>query len=230
MRALRILIVVAVVLGGLFVAADRIAVNIAESEAADRIRVPEGTADSTDVSIEGFPFLTQVLDKKFDEVEIRLAGIETRAAGRPVRIDEMAADLFDVQVGEGYSSATAARAEGTARITYQDLTRAADEGVTVGYGDNGKVKVTGSVTLPLFGKVTRSVVSSVSIVDGGTIRVRADKVPGEGIPGLEDEVRKKTDFDRKLGGLPAGLRLEKVEAQPDGVVITVVGEDVRLSG
>jgi hypothetical protein len=230
MRALRILLVIAVVLGGLFVVADRIAVGMAESQAADRIKVQEGTADSTDVSIKGFPYLTQALSKEFDEVEIRLTGIETRAAGRPVRINEMTADLFDVRVGDGYSTATAARAEGTARITYEDLTNAADDGVTVGYGQNGKVKVTGSVTLPLFGKITRSVVSSVSIVGGDTIRVRADKVPGEGIPGLEGEIRKKTDFDRKLGGLPAGLTLDKVQATPEGVVLTVTGKDVSLAG
>ncbi|ATW52666.1 LmeA family phospholipid-binding protein [Streptomyces peucetius] len=230
MRALRMLLVIAVVLGGLFVVADRVAVNMAESEAADRIKVQEGTADSTDVSIKGFPFLTQAMSKQFDEVEIKLTGIETRAAGRPVRIDEMTADLFDVRVGEGYANAEAARAEGTARITYEDLTRAADDGVTVAYGQNGKVKVTGSVTLPLFGKITRSVVSTVSIVDGDTIRVRADRVPGEGIPGLEGEIRKKTDFDRKLGGLPAGLTLQKVEATPEGVVITVTGKDVELAG
>lgn len=230
MRALRMLLVIAVVLGGLFVVADRVAVNMAESEAADRIKVQEGTADSTDVSIKGFPFLTQAMSKQFDEVEIKLTGIETRAAGRPVRIEEMTADLFDVRVGEGYANAEAARAEGTARIIYEDLTRAADDGVTVAYGQNGKVKVTGSVTLPLFGKITRSVVSTVSIVDGDTIRVRADRVPGEGIPGLEGEIRKKTDFDRKLGGLPAGLTLQKVEATPDGVVITVTGKDVELAG
>ncbi|MEW2633815.1 DUF2993 domain-containing protein [Streptomyces sp. NPDC048389] len=230
MRALRILLVIAVVLGGLFVVADRIAVNMAESEASDRIKVQEGSADSTDVSIKGFPFLTQALSKEFDEVEIKLTGIETRAAGRPVRIDEMTADLFDVRVGEGYSTATAERAEGTARITYADLTKAADDDVTVAYGENGKVKVTGSVTLPLLGKITRSVVSTVSIVGGDTIRVRAVKVPGEGIPGLEGEIRKKTDFDRKLGGLPAGLMLEKVEATPEGVAITVTGKDVSLAG
>ncbi|MFJ8075664.1 DUF2993 domain-containing protein [Streptomyces sp. NPDC096176] len=230
MRALRILTVIVVVLGALFVAVDRIAVNMAESEAAERIKVQEGTADSTDVSIKGFPFLTQAMDKTFDEVTISLTGIETRAAGRPVRIEEMTADLFDVRVSDGYSSATAARAEGTARISYADLTEAADDGVSVAYGQNGKVKVTGSVTLPVFGKITRSVVSTVSIVDGDTIRVRADKVPGEGIPGLEGEVRQKTDFDRKLGGLPEGLELTKVEAGPDGVVITVTGKDVRLAG
>lgn len=229
MRALRILLIISVILGGIFVAADRIAVNMAESEAADRITFQQGTAGSTEVSIKGFPFLTQVAGKELEEVGITLTGIEANAAGRRVRISEMSADLFQVRLGEGYSSATAARAEGTARISYADLTEASEDGVTVAYGQNGKVRVTGSVEI-LGRTITRSVVSTVSLVDGDTIRVRADKVPGEGIPGLEGAIRKKTDFDRRIGGLPAGLKLEKVEAKPDGVVITVTGKDIELAG
>ncbi|MFF3322256.1 DUF2993 domain-containing protein [Streptomyces sp. NPDC002889] len=229
MRALRILLIVAVVLGGIFVVVDRVAVNMAESKASERIRVQQGAAGSTDVSIKGFPFLTQVAGKELDEVEIKLSGIEASASGRRVRITEMSADLFQVRLGEGYSSATAARAEGVARISYADLTAASDDGVTVAYGGNGKLKVTGSVEF-LGRKVTRSVVSTVSLVDGDTIRVRADEVPGEGIPGLEDLVRRRTDFDRQIGGLPTGLELEKVEAKADGVVFTVTGKDVELTG
>jgi hypothetical protein len=229
MRALRILLIIAVILGGIFIAADRIAVNMAESEAADRITLQQGTAGSTEVSIKGFPFLTQAAGKELDEVGITLTGIETNAAGRRVRISEMSADLFQVRLGEGYSSATAARAEGTARISYEDLTKASDDGVTVAYGENGKLKVTGSVEI-LGRTVTRSVLSTVSLVGGDTVRVRADKVPGEGIPGLEGLIRKKTDFDRQLGGLPAGLDLEKVEAKPDGLVFTVAGKDIELAG
>ncbi|MCX4824069.1 DUF2993 domain-containing protein [Streptomyces sp. NBC_01142] len=229
MRALRILLIIAVILGGIFVAVDRIAVNMAESKAADRIKFQQGTAGSTEVSIKGFPFLTQVAGKELDEVGIELTGIETSAAGRMVRISEMSADLFQVRLGEGYSSATAARAEGTARISYEDLTKASDDGVTVAYGQNGKLKVTG--TAEILGRtVTRSVFSTVSLVDGDTIRVRADKVPGEDIPGLENLIRKKTDFDRQIGGLPTGLKLEKVEAKSDGVVFTVTGKDVALAG
>jgi hypothetical protein len=196
MRALRILLIIAVILGGFFVAADRIAVNMAESEAADRITFPQGTVGSTEVSIKGFPFLTQVAGKELDEVGITLTGIEANAAGHRVRVGEMSADLFQVRLeGGGYFSATAARAEGTARISYADLTKAAGDGITIPYGDNGKVKV-----------------------------------PGEGVPGLEDLIREKTDFDRRIGELSAGLKLEKVEAKPDGVVITVSGKDIALAG
>lgn len=62
MRALRILLIVVVVLGGLFVLADRLAVHFAEGEAADKLRTSENLASTPDVSIKGFPFLTQVVE------------------------------------------------------------------------------------------------------------------------------------------------------------------------
>ncbi|MER5888349.1 DUF2993 domain-containing protein [Streptomyces sp. NPDC001941] len=229
MRALRTLLILAVVLGGIFVLVDRLAVNYAESEAADRIRLSQGTVGSKEVSIGGFPFLTQVLGKELDEVDVKLTDLQATAGNRPVRITEMNAALRDVKIGGNFSSAVAATATGTARISYADLSRAAEENITVAYGGSNKVKVTGSVTV-LGRSLTRSVVSSVSLVDGSTIRVHADEVPGEGIPGLEDLVRKRTDFDRRIGGLPSGLKLTKVEPKPDGVEITVTGSNVVLAG
>ncbi|MEV3990692.1 DUF2993 domain-containing protein [Streptomyces sp. NPDC049837] len=231
MRALRILLITAVILGGLFTIGDRLAVNYAESEAAERIAANQGlAAGSADVSIKGFPFLTQVMGKELDQVDVTLTGVEASAGGRKVRVTEMDAALKNVRLKNNFSTAVAASASGTARISYADLAKASGEDVTLGYGGNGKVKVTGSVELPVLGSVTRSVLSSVSVVGGETIRVRADKVPGEGIPGLEDRVRERTDFDRQVGGLPAGLKLTKVEATPEGLTVTVTGTDVVLAG
>ncbi|MET9802989.1 DUF2993 domain-containing protein [Streptomyces sp. NPDC006368] len=230
MRALRILLITAVILGGLFVIADRLAVNYAESEVADRIRAKQGaTAGPADVSIQGFPFLTQALAKELDEVDVTLRGVEASTGGRTVRISEMTAALHDVRLGDGFSTATAATATGSARLSYADLGSASGEDVTVGFGGNGKVKVTGSVEV-LGRSITRSVLSTVSVVDGDTIRVRADEVPGEGIPGVEELVRERTDFDRKIEGLPVGLKLQKVEATAEGVVITLTGSNVSLAG
>ncbi|MEE1791344.1 DUF2993 domain-containing protein [Streptomyces sp. BE308] len=229
MRALRILLIVLVVLGGAFVAVDRAAVYFAESEAEGRVRITGGSAGSTDVSIKGFPFLTQVAGSRFDQVDVKLTGIRASAGGRAIRISEMRAQLHDVTLGSGYSSATAARATGTAVVNYEDLTSAANDGVAVEYGGDGKVKVTGTVDI-LGRPVSRSVLSTVTLVDGRTIRVHADKVPGEGIPGLEDLVRGQTDFEREIGGLPDGLKLEKVEVTRDGLEISVTGSDVALTG
>ncbi|MCX5110462.1 DUF2993 domain-containing protein [Streptomyces sp. NBC_00378] len=229
MRALRILLVIVVVLGGIFVAVDRAAVYFAESEAEGRIRVTGATIGSTDVSIKGFPFLTQVAGDQLDEVDVEITGIETDANGRRLRISRMDAALHEVKLSEGYSSATAARATGTAVISYEDLTKAASDGVVVEYGGKNKVKVTGTVDV-LGRPISRSVLSTVTLVDGHTVRVRADQVPGEDIPGLEGLVRKKTDFDREVGGLPSGLKLQKIQPTADGLEISVTGTDVQLAG
>ncbi|WP_299539589.1 DUF2993 domain-containing protein [uncultured Streptomyces sp.] len=230
MRALRVLVVVLVVLCGVFVAVDRAAVYFAESEAADRVRIAGGDAESTDVSIKGFPFLTQVADRRLDRVDVSLSGISAASGGRTVRISGLDARLEDVTLGEGYSSATAGRLSGTAAVSYADLTTAVgDEAVSVAYGGDGKVKVTGSVSL-LGRSFSRSVTSTVTLIDGRTVRVHADKVPGEGIPGLEDLVRTKTDFERELSGLPDGLELSKIEVAENGLRISVRGTGFALTG
>ncbi|MEU6880894.1 DUF2993 domain-containing protein [Streptomyces sp. NPDC046712] len=229
MRALRVLLIVAVLLGGIFVGIDRLAVSYAESEAADRVRLGPARAGSTDVDIKGFPFLTQIMDKRFDEVDVKLTGVEATAGGRKIRIGELTASLHDVTLNGDYTSARAGTVSGTGLISYEDLAAASEREVKVAYGGNGKLKVTGGVEI-LGRTVNRSVVSTVTLIDGDTIRVRADSVPGDGIPGLERLVRQRTDFDREIGGLPAGMKLEKVEAREDGVAITVTGKDVVLAG
>ncbi|WUS98297.1 DUF2993 domain-containing protein [Streptomyces sp. NBC_00708] len=229
MRALRISAIVLVILVAVLVAVDRVAVYVAESQAEDRVKVPGAQIGSTDVSIKGFPFLTQVAGSKLDAVDVKITGIETHAGGRALRISTMNAELRDVRLTDGFSGATAARASGTAVISYKDLTAAASDGVVVEYGGKGKVKVTGAVNI-LGRTISRSVLSTVTLIGGHTVRVHADKVPGEGIPGLEKLVRDKTDFEREVGGLPNGLKLEKIQPTADGLEISVTGTDVRLSG
>lgn len=229
MRALRTLLIVVVVLGGLFVLADRIAVHVAENKAADRIRSSENLSASPDVDIKGFPFLTQVLDKKLGRVDVTLKGVEANASGRQMRITEVRAELHDVTVSSSFSSAVAARASGSAHISYADLTKASDSGAKVAYAGNGKVKVTGSVAI-LGRTVSRSVTSSVTMVGTNRIKVHADTVPGEGIPGLEGLVRGQTDFESAIGGLPSGLKLSELRATSDGVDIGVTGTNVALTG
>ncbi|MBH1936158.1 DUF2993 domain-containing protein [Streptomyces sp. AV19] len=234
MRAIRTLLIVAVVLAGLFVAADRAAVWYAEKEAADKIRSSQNMSGTPDVSIKGFPFLTQVAGKKLDEVEVSLGGGVTAGTGEnTIRVTDFDATLHGVEIDSSFTSAVAERATGTAHISYADLSRIAGMGITVGYGGkdasgNGRVKVTGSLPLPM-GQVTRSVFSSVTLVNGTTVRVHAEKVPDD-LPGLEGLIRKKTDFERQITGLPKGVTLAKVNPTQGGIDIELGGTDVRLAG
>ncbi|MFD4242018.1 DUF2993 domain-containing protein [Streptomyces sp. NPDC058525] len=237
MRFLRAIVIIGVVLGALFVGADRWAVSYAENRLADRIQARQGLAGTSEVEIDGFPFLTQALSHDLDRVDLRLRGVELAAEGRKTRLSELDATFRGVKLNGDYSGGTAERAEGTGLITYADLTAASQTGATLSYGGApNKVRV--SAAVDVLGKsLTRSVVSTITLEDakdgkgGKIVRVRADEVPGEGIPGVEKLVRKKTDFERDLdGGLPAGLHLSALTSDEAGVHLTLGGKDVVLAG
>ncbi|MFG2312798.1 DUF2993 domain-containing protein [Streptomyces sp. NPDC048566] len=244
MRALRIFLILAVVLGGLFVIADRVAVNFAEDRAADRIKSTEGLANTPDVSIEGFPFLTQVAGRELDDVKIGIKDYEasTGTSAGTVRIDDLRAEMHGVAFSGDFSSATAARATGTATIAYDELLKAAGSepgnvapGISaqvtgLSDGGNGKIKVT--LSSKLLGKKLPavSVLSSVT-VSGDTVRVHADSLPRIGDTQLvEGPIRSVTDFEQKIRKLPGGIELDAVRAASDGVEISVKGSDVSLVG
>ncbi|MFI7299716.1 DUF2993 domain-containing protein [Streptomyces sp. NPDC050121] len=245
MRALRILLVVVVILGGLFVLADRLAVNFAEGEVADKLKAHEGLATTPDVSIKGFPFLTQVVGGSLDDVEIGIKDYEaaTGTSSRTIRIDDLQADMKGVDFSGDYSSATAASATGTASITYAELLKTAKseptqvvQGVTANViglsdGGNGKIKVAVEATV-LGSRLPQPVyVLSTVTVSGDTVRVHADSLPSfGGVRAAENEVRSITDFEQKIDDLPGGIKLDKVVAAKNGVEISVKGSNVRLAG
>ncbi|GAA2260436.1 DUF2993 domain-containing protein [Streptomyces atrovirens] len=247
MRALRILLIVVVILGGIFVVVDRVAVNFAEGEAADRLKATENLASTPDVSINGFPFLTQLAGGTLDEVEVGISDYEasTGDGAKRIRIADLRADMRGVDFSTDFSSAVADSATGTATIAYDELLKTAGKpepgrvgpGVSariVGLSDggNGKIKVEVEATV-LGAELPEpvSVLSSVTVVDGDTVRVKADSVPAfGGVEIVESSVRQITDFEQRIDGLPGGIRLDKVEAAEDGVDITVKGSDVRLVG
>ncbi|PBC84222.1 Protein of unknown function [Streptomyces sp. 2224.1] len=233
MRALRVLLVVLVIFGGLFVAADRVAVNLVEDKAADKIRSSQGLDKTPEVSIKGFPFLTQVAGRSLDEVDAELGGIEARAQGHALRIDRLSAQFHEVGLTSDYTSIeSAATATGNARINYADLTQAAGGGVTIGYGGQkggrGQVKI--SPKIPVLSSL--DVTGSITIVGGNTVRLRADGLPAvcRALPGCESKVRSQTDHDWKLDQLPGNLKLEKVVTTPEGLSISAAGKDVKLPG
>ncbi|MFE9498463.1 LmeA family phospholipid-binding protein [Streptomyces collinus] len=245
MRALRILLILVVILGGLFVIADRVAVHFAENEAADKLRNTENLASTPDVDIKGFPFLTQVASGSLDDVQVGIKDYEaaTGTGGETIRIDDLTADMKGVDFSGDYSSATASTATGTATIAYDELLKTAKSqptevapGVTarvVGLSDggNGKIKVAVDATV-LGTKLPKPVyvLSSVTVAND-KVKVQADALPKLGGAAIaEGRIRQITDFQQAIDQLPGGIKLDKVQAAPDGVEISVKGSDVKLAG
>ncbi|MFC4030167.1 DUF2993 domain-containing protein [Streptomyces polygonati] len=230
MRVARILLIVVVILGGLFVAADRIAVHVAQNTAAQRAQTSEGLSVKPKVSIEGFPFLTQVAGKKLDDVKITADDIAATDGGQAVRIQSFHADLHGVRLSNGFHHAVADHADGAAFLSYADLTKVAPPGVTVAYGgtDNSgrpMVKLSGTILGSQL-----SVLSQVSVHGSDSIGLHADALPQAFTAlGLEDQLRQKIDFTFQLTHLPAGIGLSSVTPGPDGVSVAATGKGVVLA-
>ncbi|EST28178.1 LmeA family phospholipid-binding protein [Streptomyces roseochromogenus] len=245
MRALRIILILVVILGGLFVIADRVAVHFAEGEAAGKLKSTEKLASTPDVNIKGFPFLTQVAGGSLDDVEVGIKDYDaaTGTDGKTIRIDDLKADMKGVSFSGDYSSATADSATGTATISYSELLKTAKSqptevapGITariVGLSDggNGKIKVMVEGTISALGiKHTVPVLSSVT-VENDKVQVHADSLPRLGAAAIADSrIREITDFQQAVDQLPGGIKLDKVQAAANGVEITVKGSDVKLAG
>ena len=68
-------IIALVIVVVLLVAADRIALLVAESQIADRVQKSQELSAHPHVSIKGFPFLTQVLGGRYHEVDVSVRNI-----------------------------------------------------------------------------------------------------------------------------------------------------------
>jgi hypothetical protein len=236
-----------VILGVLFVVVDRVAVYFAEDEAASKVKTSENLASTPDVSIKGFPFLTQVASGELDDVELNIKTYEAPteatagAAASTIRIDDLKARMKDVTFSGDYSSATAATATGSASISYDQLLKAAKSqptdvftGVTaqiVGLSDggDGKIKADMKVTVTGVGTTTYPVLSTVT-VDGDTVKVHADNLPKLVVDLADSRVRSITDFQQTIDELPGGVKLDSVQAAKGGVEIKVKGSNVKLAG
>ncbi|MGD3110113.1 DUF2993 domain-containing protein [Streptomyces sp. YGL11-2] len=233
MRALKVLLVLVVIFGGLFVAADRLAVNFAEGKAADKLRSMQGISSTPDVSIKGFPFLTQVASRNLQEVDADLDHLAAKSEGRTLTLKHLSAQFHDVTLTSDYSSIeSAGSATATAEISFADLTNAAGGGVKIGYGGekNGRAQVKISPNLPILSSL--DVTGSIDIVHGDSVQVRADGIPAmcRAIPGCETSVRAQTDHAWKLDQLPGNLKLDKVTTTAQGITVTASGSNVKLTG
>ncbi|MFC6514459.1 DUF2993 domain-containing protein [Streptomyces goshikiensis] len=241
MRALRVVVIIGVILGALFAGADRWAVGYAENRLAERIQQARpGQVGGAEVEIHGFPFLTQALSHDLDQVDLRLKDVEATADGRKTRLSQVDASFRGVKLNGSYSGGDR-RAGGGDRAPHvrgphrglaerrdPDLRRCAGQGEGDRHG--GRARQEGHAQRGV-DRHARGRPGAKGANGEKVVRVRADQVPGEGIPGIEGMIRKKTDFDRRLDeGLPSGLQLSALTSDESGVHLTLAGKDVSLAG
>ncbi|MFD9910010.1 DUF2993 domain-containing protein [Streptomyces sp. NPDC059063] len=142
---------IALAVGAAFlVLADRWALLYAEHQAADKLKDQLNLSAAPEVEIDGFPFLTQVLDQRLDQVEVTVPDV---AADR-VSLAKVSAKATDVTLkGDGPTSLTGAvigRMRGEVLLSFDDLNR--ELGASqVTFTGHGRDQVLARGTLPVAG-------------------------------------------------------------------------------
>lgn len=222
------LLLVVIVVCGLFVAADRVALSIAEDKAASSLQTSQHLSNKPDVSVAGFPFLTQLVAGRFDEITVAASGVQV-GNQRTLRIAGVTVHLHHVTVPKNYASIRADTAVAEARIDYGDLSDTL--GFTVRDGGNGRLVTTPSVTIA--GQRFSGTVSAIVHASSGGGITFADvtvSAAGLAVPGPVDQALGAVfDTGVSLAGLPFRVRVDGVDVTSAGLVLRLSGRDLVYS-
>ena len=228
-RGVRFWIVAAVVLVGLLIAADRVALVICEGVAAKSIKSSQHLASEPSVSAPGFPFLPHLISGHYPEVDVKAHGLDVGPQAHPLRIDTVSVTLHDVHISNGFDVVKSARAEATALITYTDLSTTL--GTAVKYAGNARVSATVGVTVagvPLNGTVsTKPVLASSNGL--GFTDTQVSALGTQAPPQLTQALNGVFNAAISLESLPFDLRFTSITATQQGVVVTLVGTDLEYA-
>jgi hypothetical protein len=224
-RRTRRWVITIVVIVAVLVGLDFAARAEAESVLASKIE-QQGLTSKPDVTIHGFPFLTQVASKDFRQVTVSASNVP---AG-PVTITTVNATATEIRISSySFSSGTISNLSGTARISFASLGNTLvtqfgtlgsllkGAGLQLSYA--GPDEVRASINLLV---TTGSATWRVARLSGNALTVSL--VGSSGLPAaVVDSVQNLT---LHLPKLPLGLTINSVAVTPTGVVGNVGGSDI----
>jgi hypothetical protein len=228
----RALVVVLLLLLGLAAVADRVGVGIAEDRVGEAIAERGQLAGQPVVDIAGFPFLTQAVAGRYDDVRIALTAADlgqpegTRAA---VRLHGVEVPLSAVLSGS-VQEVPVERIDGTATLSYALLSEQLPPGTTLAReGDGLRIESTvqlAGLTLPLTATGTVT-------LDGDDVVVDVSGASGAGVEvpsWLVEQATGLLELRYPVPQLPFGLRVTGVSPGEDGVDVAVEATDTVLRG
>jgi hypothetical protein len=216
-RKVLILIIALLVIVGLLIGLDRAAAAYTANRIATTLQ-KEGFPVRPNVSVEGFPFLTQLISR-------HLQGVEVTAPRYP--IGSVTASIHvhaqNITLDSGYQSGTIAQVTGTGLIPFASLTRlpalAAVPGLQISSDGPHMVKLSANLQV-----LAASAIARVQQTARNEISLRI--VSSSGVPAaLLAPIR---DLILQIPALPLGLTVQSVRVSPRGVVIGVAGSNVKF--
>ncbi|KXK62216.1 hypothetical protein AWW66_09265 [Micromonospora rosaria] len=242
-KVLVTLVVLLLVLGGLAVVADRVAVAVAERAIADQVRqeVARQQVESAppEVQVGGFPFLNQVVAGRYDRITIRLRDVRGSVQGNAVNLPALDIDARNVRASldtlrSGQGDVVAETVDGTGTISYDSLAALLDRpGLKLGERD-GRLAVTAPVDI-LGQQLTVSGTAEVTVSEQGQVALKVDEVDAEGLPAvplartLLNNWAQGISIDVPLPELPFQLTVREVRPLPGGLAVTADARDVPIN-
>jgi hypothetical protein len=223
----------------LLVVADRVGVWYAERTIATQVKTEVSnrgiTTDQPDVTVRGFPFLTQVLDGRYQSISILLRNVD----GGGVKLSELdvtatgvTADLQTIRTGKGQVMAD--QVTGNATVGYATVAALTNQPQLTLSGQNGQLHLRLPTTL-LGQQVTLIGDAKVSI-GKGRVQVSVTKLNAEngtlpaGSDSLVRQYANDLSIDVQMPQLPFNLTLDKVTPQVDGLAVSATARSVPLTG
>jgi hypothetical protein len=226
------LVVVLAVLVGL----DRIGLVVAEDQLAGRIQSSQHLSQKPSVSIDGFPFLTQVAARHFGHASVDIHDLDANG----LTVSDLHADLYGVHVNGAFNGAEVDLLKAKAVITYSDIAAALSkymtiDGVQLGTATitpAGKDQLKASFSAPsglsqlLGGDSLVSMTIGVSLDGPNILELRSGQVDSS----LAD-LGFNPDFDTKfdLSSLPFKISLTGLDYTSTAVQVSAEGHQVNLS-
>jgi len=209
------LIVIILVLVG----ADRAANAYTEDQMASQMQASLALSGKPHVTIQGFPFLTQLAARDFRTVDIN-ASNETAGPGGQLEIASLTATLHGMHI-HGLKSATVDRFNASALVTFAALANVsgAPQGVTFSAAGQNKVKA----SLDL-GPLSESADAQVTQTGPGQINIKVLDVGG-----ITSDVLGNLNFNVNIPKLPAGVSIQSISITQQGIRISVAGTNTKLS-
>jgi hypothetical protein len=213
--SLFILLVLAVVL---FIG-DWVGRMIAENDMANQFTA-NGFPVKPTVTIQGYPFLTQVVARDFREVDISASNIP---AG-PVTISSLHATLTGMHLSSSWNGATIDRLNATAFVSFGALAAAGElggTGVTATQDGTDKLKITAD----LAGVVNASLVAQIKQTGPRQITIQ---VLNSG--GLSSLLSSFATYSFSLpAGVPPSLRITGLTLDPAGLTVSAAAANATFS-
>ena len=210
------LIVVVLVLVG----ADRAANAYAENQMASQIQSSLALSGKPNVTIQGFPFLTQLASRTFNTVDVN-ASNETAGPGGQLDIASLTATLHGMHI-QGTNSATVDQFTASALVTFTALANAGGipQGITLSADGPNRIKA----TIDILGFSSDA---TAQVTQVGDDKVNIKIIDFGGVPA--DVLGNLVNFNVSIPKLPAGVTIKNISITQQGLRITAAGTNTTLS-